>query len=66
MHRLDSLAYHRGNYVWYLPVVGAMVLVADRKRTMIEILMAGFLVIGFIASSTIALTLLLIVLGVIK
>lgn len=40
--------------------------VTDRKRTMLEILMAGFMVIGFIASSTITLTLLLIVLGVIK
>ena len=44
-------------------VVGAMVPVTDRRRTMLETFMMGFMVTGIIASSTIALTLLLIVLS---
>ena len=37
----------------------------EKERAMIEALMTGFMVLGFVAASTIALTLLLIVLGVI-
>ncbi len=63
---MDIPAYHRGNYVWRLPVLGAMVPVTDRRRTMLDTVMTGFMVIGFVAASTIALTLLLVALGVIK
>ena len=51
-----------GDYVWCVPVVSAMVLVTDRRRAMLETVMMGFMVTGFLAAMTIAVTLLWIVL----
>ncbi len=59
-------AYRGGNYVWHLFVAGAMVPVTDRRGAMLDVLMMGFMVTGLIASSIIALTLLLIVLSELK
>ena len=66
MQELDALANHCGNYVWHLPVGNAIVPVTDRRREMVEAFMMGSMVVGFIASSLIALTLLLIVLSEFK
>lgn len=65
-HRLASLAYLCGNYVWRLSVVDATVPAIDRRRSMLETVMMGCMVTGIIASSMIALTLLLIVLNELK
>ena len=40
--------------------------IMDGRRSMIEVLMTAFMAIGFVAASTIALTLLLVALGAIK
>jgi hypothetical protein len=63
VHGLASPAYYGGNYVWHLSVTGAIVPVSDRRGTMLDTLMMGFMIIGVLASLMIALTLLLIVLN---